>query len=321
MDGDKDLLKILRCPATGSQLHFEQRELVSADGGQRYPVVEGIPCLMPKIAASTHQGFEALRVENEIYSQHWNINDEGVRSFLNGMIVATCGNLFHGVRLSDDYPIPDFPEFEVGATVLDIGCNWGRWCIAGAQKGYKMIGVDIHLQSLLCARRLAQKLVPENPPHFVLADARYLPFGDECFGGVFSYSVIQHFNKTNAAALLAEVHRVMRRGAKSIIQMPNREGVAAILTKGRMRRAEGTEFDVRYYSIDELLAMFESRIGRSEWEVDCFLGLNVHARDRRFVPWQKRWIIDVADVMLHVSRVVPGLAKLADSLFVSSIKA
>ncbi|GHD09687.1 Trm112 family protein [Zhihengliuella salsuginis] len=51
-----DLLKILRCPVTGSTLERRGDELVSArtdDDGERiaYPVQDGIPVLLPPTAS------------------------------------------------------------------------------------------------------------------------------------------------------------------------------------------------------------------------------------------------------------------------------
>jgi hypothetical protein len=46
-----------------------------------------------------------------------------------------------------------------------------------------------------------------------------------------------------------------------------------------VRLGEGSEFDVRWYFIDELVDMFTKRIGASTWEPDCFLGLDVHLWD------------------------------------------
>ena len=79
-----------------------------------------------------------------------------------------------------------------------------------------MIGIDIHLKALMCARLLSQKLTPSNRPFFVLADARHLPFAPESFGGVFSYSCIQHFSKQNAEIILAGIRRVMQAQGKSV---------------------------------------------------------------------------------------------------------
>ena len=84
--------------------------------------------------------------------------------------------------------------------------------------------------------------------------------------------------------------------------------------------SEGNEFDVRYYSIAELLELFKAKIGSSEWCVDCFLGLNVHAAERDLVPAHKKWIIDIAEALLWTSNKFPFVRKLGDSVFVSSTK-
>ncbi len=316
---DPVLLSILRCPISKQPLHVDNDKLSTTDGMFCYPVIEGIPLLLPQ-ADSTHSGYDDILVENS--RQVLGVNDNESNKFIEEMIVPTCGNLFHNVRLNNDYPIPDFPE-DLGVTpfpLLDIGCNWGRWSIAAAIAKHKVVGVDIHLKSLLCAKNLAQRITPGNVPFFVLADARYLPFDDKSFGCTFSYSVIQHFSKDNAALILKEISRVMKPRGNSLIQMPNKSGLRALLTLGAQRHAEGSEFDVRRYSIDDLLSLFERQIGRSDWSVDCFLGLNVHARDLRFVPADKKLIIYVAEILLGASRVLPVLAHLADSVFIKSEK-
>ena len=314
-----DLLAVLRCPSSGLPLRVEGEELVSADGSNRYPIVGGIPCLMPHSADPTHAGYRTLIEENREQLDGC-ISEEAVAKFIEAMIVPTCGNLFRRAEFANGYPIPEFPGGYDANDILEIGCNWGRWTIAGAQAGHRMIGVDIHLKSLLCARWLARQLVPGNEPLFVLADARYLPFASESLGGVFSYSCIQHFSRTNAERILSEVSRVMRPAGKSIIQMPNKRGLRSTVTLTRRGFSDGSEFDVRYYSITELLQMFERSIGKSDWEVDCFLGLNVHGRDRNFVVPAKRWIVDLAEALRWTSRRFPLVRRFSDSIFVSSTK-
>ena len=316
---DPRLLDILRCPTSGLPLRIEGDDLISTDGSRHYPVVAGIPCLMPDSAEPTHAGYRALVDENR-KQRHACVTEEDVVSFIQAMIVSTCGNLFRGTNLTGVYPIPDFPNVFGTDNILEVGCNWGRWSIAGAKAGYRLIGIDIHLKSLMCARWLSQKLTPGNEPFFVLADARHMPFAPESFGGVFSYSCIQHFNKQQADIILSEVSRVMKPQAKSVIQMPNKAGIRSMLVLGRRMFSEGAEFDVRYYSISDLRRLFENRIGKSEWYVDCFFGLNVHARDRDLIPPSKRWIVDLAEVFLWASKKCPFIGRFSDSVFVSSTK-
>jgi ubiquinone/menaquinone biosynthesis C-methylase UbiE/uncharacterized protein YbaR (Trm112 family) len=312
------LTKILRCPETGLDLKINDNELVTVDGSRRYPIFEGIPCLLPHCAAPTHSGYRKILEENRKTAE---LNDAQLDNFIGAMVVATCGNLFRGASLNGSYPIPNFPEFTPAGPLLDLGCNWGRWTIAGAYRRHLMIGVDIHLKALLAARRLSRKLVPNNEPLFVLADARQLPFASDSIGGVFSYSVVQHFSVIHARQILREVKRVLKPRARSLIQMPNRSGLRAMLTLLSRVNREASEFDVRYYSVGELIQMFGQTIGDSGWFADCYFGLNVHSSDKKFVAWHKRWIISVSECLLQLGRVVPSVARFADSVFVSSIKA
>lgn len=314
---DAELLAILRCPTSGQRLRPDGDRLVSTDGSYSYDVVEGIPCLIRVEAESTHRGYEDLLAQNQ--KQHGHSFD--LDGFINGMLVPTCGNLFRGVSLNGNYPIPDFPDHLPVGLTLDVGCNWGRWSIAGAMSGRKMVGVDIHLKSLMVARQLARKLVPGNEPHWVLADARYLPFSESVFDAASSYSVLQHFSRQNAAVILREISRVLKPGGAATIQMPNRDGLKARLTMGQNRFSDGTEFDVRYYSIADLVDMFERSIGKSRWDVDCYLGLNVHPKDRPLLRPLGKFVVDIAGLLYRFSRQMPRFDRLADSVWITAEKA
>lgn len=318
---DPRLLDILRCPSSGLALKIDGNSLVSVDGSKRYPVVDGIPCLITDSAEPTHSGYSYLKKENrQEMDTHADLTEADVAAYIQAMIVPTCGNLFLDTRLTGVYPIPEFPKVFGAGNVLDIGCNWGRWSIAGAKAGYQMIGIDIHLRSLRCAQLLAKQLTPDNLPFFVLADARYMPFASSSLDGVFSYGVIQHFSRQNADVILAEAGRVMKPMSRSVIQMPNRAGIRSKMILARRKFGDGSEFDVRYYSISDLMRLFENRIGKSEWSVDCFLGLNVHSYDKGLVSPTKRWLIDMAELLRSASKVSHTVGKFSDSVFMTSTK-
>src|SRR5215475_11765322 len=108
---DRTLLDILRCPRSGQPLHINGDGLATADGSFNYAVIDGIPILMLD-SEPTHQGYAELRAENlNSIMRPRDYGESDAARFLDGMLVPTCGNLFRGVHLSDDYPIPDFPDF------------------------------------------------------------------------------------------------------------------------------------------------------------------------------------------------------------------
>lgn len=129
-----ELTNILRCPGSGSRLTIEQNFLKSGEG-QIYPIIDGIPCLLPQDAKSksTHSGYDGLLNQNAKIFDAGAVDSKAlVKNHIREMIVPTCGNLYRGANLHR-YPIPIFPEvFPAGETILDIGCNWGRWSFASA---------------------------------------------------------------------------------------------------------------------------------------------------------------------------------------------
>ena len=64
-----------------------------------------------------------------------------------------------------------------------------------------------------------------------MADARYLPFPESTFDVVFSYSVLQHFEKQDARVALAEAARVLTVSGTSMIQLPNAFGLRNMLNQ------------------------------------------------------------------------------------------
>ncbi len=73
-----------------------------------------------------------------------------------------------------------------------------------AASAASVIGVDVDLESLEYARRR------EGRAWFVTTSAEYLPFADSTFDAAVCNHVYEHVE--NPARLVAEVHRVLRRG-------------------------------------------------------------------------------------------------------------
>src|SRR5512135_492903 len=107
---DQNLLAILRCPASGQKLEVDGEGLTTIDGSHRYPVVAGIPCLIPGSAKPTHAGYVGRLFENlRLRSETFDVSDDAIHSFIVATIVGRCGNLFRDARLDAAYPIAQFP--------------------------------------------------------------------------------------------------------------------------------------------------------------------------------------------------------------------
>jgi SAM-dependent methyltransferase/uncharacterized protein YbaR (Trm112 family) len=232
------------------------------------------------------------------------------------MVGATNGILYvDAIGTLTNYPIPTLrmPEGH-GRTLLDIGCNWGRWSIAAARLGYRPIGIDPSLGAVLAAKRLARRLGLEA--QFCVADGRHLPFAAKSFDRAFSYSVLQHLSIENVSVVLRGVRRVLQHGGQALVQMPNKYGVRCLYHQARRRFREPRDFEVRYWSLAELAAVFEEQIGPSEISVDCFFGLGLQSSDAAMMSPAKRALIHSSEALRHISGIVPPLAYAADSVYV-----
>jgi len=235
--------------------------------------------------------------------------DEHVRASL----IKTHGNLYRGARLTR-YPIPSFP-LPPGQrrTVLDLGCNWGRWTIAAARADYRPTGIDRGKKAIRAARRVAEQLGIEA--EYVLGDVRVLPFPDASFDAVFSYSVLQHLAKDDVRAVVSEIGRVLRPGGIVWIEMPNARGPLNLVRQIRRGFSAGTGHDVRYWTIPELRTAFGA-IGRVSVAADGFFTINPQVNDLDLLPPRSRAVVRVSDALRRASTRVPALVQVADSVVV-----
>jgi 2-polyprenyl-3-methyl-5-hydroxy-6-metoxy-1,4-benzoquinol methylase len=199
---------------------------------------------------------------------------------------------------------------------LEVGCNWGRWCISAARLGYQTVGIDPSLKSIRAAKRVSKQLGIEAD--YVVADGRFLPFRDHSFDQVFSYSVLQHLSKENARTTLAEIRRTLRVGGNALVQMPNVFGVRCLYHQIRRGFREGRDFDVRYWKPAELLSAFTETIGPSQLSVDGYFSLNIQPSDLHLLPARYRALVHASEGLRWISGKIPILTKVADSLYISA---
>ena len=341
---DNRLLELLACPRDLARLEERGGNLV-CPAGCEYPVVEGIPVLLRDDvehtlwvanaslekarqlrslpSASPDFCIETLGVspeERESLAAAIRSKTEDVDPVVSHLVGATNGILYKDlVGHLPSYPIPELRlSSSKGSLLLDIGCNWGRWCVAAARRGYSPVGIDPSLGAVLAAQRICRQL--NVNAQFIVADTRHLPFSSQMFDVVFSYSVLQHFSKDDVRTTLREMARVLKPGGSSMIQMPNAYGIRSLYHQARrgFRRVQG--FDVRYWRPDELKATFESFLGPTSLPVDCFFGLGVQDSDEHILPPMQKLVVRASRVARSISDRLHLLRTFADSLYACSVK-
>jgi 2-polyprenyl-3-methyl-5-hydroxy-6-metoxy-1,4-benzoquinol methylase len=234
---------------------------------------------------------------------------------INYLIAHTNGILYkHLVGRLPAYPIPeiDLPVGH-GGYLLDIGCSWGRWSMAAARKGYTAVGIDPSLGAVMAGRRAAKSLGLNIK--WVVGDARYLPFRNNLFDVVYSYSVLQHFRMVDLKAVLTEAGRILKPNGCVQIQLANRYGIRSLYHQARRRFREPRDFEVRYLTPQTIKALFSQSDYRTEIRSDCYFGLGLQKSDSYLMPFWKRVLLHGSELLKRMSHRLTALRLVADSVF------
>jgi len=307
-------IQLLGCPEDHSPLQLHQDILVCQDG-HTFEFEQGIPILTK---TPRHE-----LIPGNMGPCEYQRDGSLVDPFVNDWVVNTNGNLYWSVRGKlPRYPIPQWPlQVGDGKTVVDVGCSWGRWSIAAARAGYRPIGVDVHVDALAAAARVAKQLGAEAD--FVCGDADHLPFLPQSVDAVFSYSVLQHIERSVVFRFFAEVHRILKPGGVCLVQLPNRFGVFSLLQQLRrgFREAKTGSFEMRYWSRNQISdAVRNAGLNTPEICADGFLSQNPQSSDLDFLPANAKLIVSLSEKGRRASAVFPVLTHFADSLWIRATR-
>lgn len=338
----------LVCPRDHGRLEPRAGYLACAQG-HRYPVVDGIPVMLleeapatlwvataslarahahlaaPQAADSDPAGIpfaDTLGIDADERDALASLPRRPVDPVVQMSVGKTCGRLYDPLigRLPR-YPIPELrlPR-AAGQLLLDVGCNWGRWSVAATRLGYDVVGIDPSLGAVMTARRIFDQLGLRG--RFIVADCRFLPFAPATFDAGFCYGVLQHIDKEKALVSLAELGRVLKPGATSLVQMPHLYGIRSLYNYIRRGFRPPQKFDdIRYWKLDEMRHAFASRIGPARLSVDAYFGLGIQASDVDLLPWKYRLVVRSSTVLRHLSRLLPWMRVFADSIYVTARRA
>jgi SAM-dependent methyltransferase/uncharacterized protein YbaR (Trm112 family) len=320
---DEWLREHLVCPIDHLKFRYEERA-VSCLEGHRFPVVGGIPVLLVREAEPTHAECDRSLREAEEQARSPQRGDRtaadgsGIDPFVQKIIAGTCGIMYIPlIGKLTRYPIPDLPlPAGRGEHLLEIGCNWGRWCISAKRKGYWPVGIDPSLEAIQAAERVARQTGEDVS--YLVADARHLPFADGCFDVAFSYSVFQHFSQENFQASVKEIARAVRRPGRSLIQMPNRYGPVNLIFQLMRGRKAAAGFDIRYWKPSDLERLLEETLGPTRSFVDGYFSLNSQRSDIDLLPPVYKGVVAASEMLKWISRRIELLKIFADSLYFES---
>lgn len=335
---DPWFLENLVCPTDKQPLSWDaDASVLRSAAGRSYPVVDGVPVMLPAEIEPTLSGMKAS-LERHADDTPWYLSSvllsddekDGIRHLIATgsavdpvaayLVAATNGIGYkHLIGSLKEYPIPEIrlPAGE-GKVLLDVGCSWGRWCVAAARKGYQPVGMDPSLGAVMAARRVTQHLGVSA--RFLVGDARHLPLRDSCVDTAFSYSVLQHLSEEDASQSIQHIGRVLRDGGECMVQMPTRWGLRCLMNQARRKFRKPQGFEVRYWTLDHLRRVFSEAIGPCQLSVDCFFGIGWQPTDVPVMPPHLKAVIHASELLRTVSKALSPLKWVADSVYVNAVK-
>lgn len=233
----------------------------------------------------------------------------------------------NGIHYADEighlteYPIPPIPIEDAGSPgkmLLDIGCGWGRWLVAGGRKGYIPVGMDLRLE--FCETSLLSLRDNGIQGYAVVGDLREPPFHDEVFHAVWSFSVIQHTHRDRLTSCLRHIRRMLTPGGFAKLEFPNRDGIRNRLGPARIHDRYADDYNswcVRYYTIREYRRIFTDIFGEFSFTNHSFLGIGILPNDLQYVRKLKsRVLIGLSLSLSWLADRLPLLKYISDSVYI-----
>lgn len=313
------LLRILACPHDHTKLRVEN-DFIVCERAHQFPFEDGIPIFAENprcepiplnMGPCPHpsDGADAAA------------RDERIDPFVNDWIVNTNGNLYWRARgRLPRYPIPNWPfGAGKGQVMVDIGCSWGRWSIAAARAGFVPVGTDVHVDALAAATRVSRQLGARAD--FICGDAEHLPFQSGSVDCVFSYSVLQHLDKSKVRRIFQEISRVLQPGGVCLLQLPNAFGLLSIAQQLRrgFREAKSGTFEMRYWTHATICRGLEQAgFSKVTIRTDGFFSQNPQLTDLDLLSPAGRLLIRASAAGRRAANAFPILTRIADSLWIEA---
>jgi SAM-dependent methyltransferase len=187
----REIVDLLRCPASSGRLKVEAKEvkgdeivsgyLIAEDTGQRYPIVAGVPRFVQSESYAETFGFQ------------W-------RAFARTQLDSVSGHPISAERFwrATGWKVEEIRD----QWVLDVGCGAGRFAEVALGAGARVVAIDASTAVDACCANLSAT----GSISVIQADLYALPFGRGVFPFVYCLGVLQHTaDPCKAIAAIAEV--------------------------------------------------------------------------------------------------------------------
>jgi glycosyltransferase involved in cell wall biosynthesis/SAM-dependent methyltransferase len=194
---DRELAEILRSPTSGARLVVAEGRLCSDDGREAYPVVDGVPILLPPEGAFSPEAYVQVEQAKPGIARRLRSRARSLLPSLSHNLSA--GRNFARMRglLHEACPTGAARVLVVGGAVLGEGM-----AILAEDPGIALVEADVAV----------------GPRTDVICDAHALPFSDAAFDGVVCQAVLEHV--ADPVRVVAEVHRVLKPGGLVYSEIP-----------------------------------------------------------------------------------------------------
>ncbi len=238
-------------------------------------------------------------------------------------IAATNGiHYFDRIGKLSDYPYYELPLPSVDKGImLDIGNGWGRWLLAGANKGYIPVGIDIRHE--FCKTAIETLHNNGNNGYSVVADLKNLPFKNNVFDLVWSFSVIQHTHKERLLSCLSHINRILTTSGFTFLEFPNKNGLRNRFTNVQKEQAGANDYNswcVRYYTIKEYRELFLKIFDNFDFQNHSFLGIGILPEDLKYVSFKNKVICATSLLGSMMAKIITPLKYFSDSIYIKAFK-
>ncbi|MDH3270884.1 MAG: class I SAM-dependent methyltransferase [Gemmatimonadota bacterium] len=114
------------------------------------------------------------------------------------------------------------------ARVVDLGCGWGTFAFALADRVGDIVGVDFSQRSIdICDRRLAED--PRKNLSFLCVDAGETGLEGSSFDVALAADLFEHLYPDDSARVAREAFRLLRPGGRFVTWTPHRGHILEVL--------------------------------------------------------------------------------------------